>query len=435
MPDKKLRLLLAEDSEDDAELLQMHLRRDGYELETIRVDTPEAMVEALGGREWDLIISDYQMPNFTGAGALELYNESGLDIPFILVSGRIGDELAVQMLKAGAHDYIPKDNMARLGASIQREMRGARLRRERREAREALEASERKYSILVERSNDGIVIQQNDVFMFVNRRVAELFGRDVDEITGRSIFDFIAPESQDRVSEMIRRRTMGEPVPGTYEIYMLAKGGARIPVEVSATDTEFEGQPATIAFLRDTSVRKKAEELERKAARDEIFGFIASALPAFANSVPLQVRQTLTASFADNFERNMKARFEEHMTGTGGGCGCDTPEAAAMPEVFRAYLSWVKQIYTNLGVQVDVIPQDRTALMIVRSCPWPEESRGNPIFCLLCRAMVHRSLTWTDKGAKMDQEASIAAGAPACRFVFVINDDSREAAAVAGTAE
>jgi two-component system, NarL family, sensor histidine kinase UhpB len=137
-----LRVLIVEDSEDDALLLLRQLRRGGYEPVHERVDTPAGMEAALDGRDWELVISDHSMPSFSSSAALELLQRKGLDLPFIIVSGQIGEGSAVAAMKAGAHDYIMKDNLARLNTAIERELREAEVRRERKQAVEALQRSE-----------------------------------------------------------------------------------------------------------------------------------------------------------------------------------------------------------------------------------------------------------------------------------------------------
>ena len=127
-----IRVLLVEDSPDDAELLLCALRDGGYDLTYERVDTAAAMTAALAQQPWDLIISDYAMPQFDALAALTLLQESGLDLPFLIVSGAIGEDTAVAAIKAGAHDYIMKDNLARLLPAVARELREAVGRRERR---------------------------------------------------------------------------------------------------------------------------------------------------------------------------------------------------------------------------------------------------------------------------------------------------------------
>jgi DNA-binding NtrC family response regulator len=141
---RPLRVLMVEDSEDDELLLLRALRRGSYEPAAERVETAAAMQAALDGGEWDLVLSDYSMPYFSAPAALALLQESGLDLPFIIVSGAIGEEIAVEAMRVGAHDYVSKDNLARLIPAIERELRDAEVRRERQRAEEALRESERR---------------------------------------------------------------------------------------------------------------------------------------------------------------------------------------------------------------------------------------------------------------------------------------------------
>ncbi len=133
-----LRVLLVEDSADDAELVLRALRRGGYQPEHRRVDTPEDMARALDDYDWDIVLADYAMPRFSAFDALAMVQERGLDIPFIVISGTIGEEIAVQAMKAGAHDYLMKDNLARLVPAVERELREADERRARRVAEETV---------------------------------------------------------------------------------------------------------------------------------------------------------------------------------------------------------------------------------------------------------------------------------------------------------
>jgi signal transduction histidine kinase/CheY-like chemotaxis protein len=126
-----LRVLVLEDNPDDEALELLELRRNGFQTRSRRVQSAEEMREALTDGEWDVILSDFSMPRFTALDALAVLKESGLDIPFIVVSGSIGEDEAVRVMKAGARDYFPKDRIVRLGAAVQRELVEARARRER----------------------------------------------------------------------------------------------------------------------------------------------------------------------------------------------------------------------------------------------------------------------------------------------------------------
>src|SRR6185437_14571347 len=125
-----LRVLIVEDLEDDAALLLLELRRAGWNVTHQRVDDAVAMVAALEGHDWDIIISDYSMPRFSGIASLAIARERASDLPFILVSGTVGEEIAVQAMKAGANDYLFKGNLKRLAAAVQRELRESQARRE-----------------------------------------------------------------------------------------------------------------------------------------------------------------------------------------------------------------------------------------------------------------------------------------------------------------
>jgi signal transduction histidine kinase/FixJ family two-component response regulator len=131
-----IRVLIVEDSENDALLLVRELWRGGFEPEFERVETAAAMAAALAEQRWDLVLSDYSMPHFSGIAALQILNQSGVDIPFIIVSGAIGEDVAVAAMKAGAHDYMMKGNLTRLIPSIERELREADVRHQRRRADE-----------------------------------------------------------------------------------------------------------------------------------------------------------------------------------------------------------------------------------------------------------------------------------------------------------
>lgn len=131
---QKLHILLVEDSEDDAVFIMRELRRGGYQPVFQRVETAAAFNAALAAGGWDVIIADYNLPAFSGVEALGLMQRSGHDLPFIIVSGAVGEEVAVAVMKAGAHDYVLKREMSRLVPAVEREMRDAQVRRERREA-------------------------------------------------------------------------------------------------------------------------------------------------------------------------------------------------------------------------------------------------------------------------------------------------------------
>jgi PAS domain S-box-containing protein len=184
-----LRVLLVEDSENDALLLLRQLKRGGYEPSSRRVDNAGEMAAALEDQDWDLVISDHSMPSFNSLAALDLVRGKGfVDLPFIIVSGRIGEDAAVSAMKAGAHDYLMKDNLARLNSAIERELREAEVRRRRREAEAALRDSETRFRLMIEQSPLSIqIFSPEGRTLRVNRSWEELWGVTLEKIPGYNV--------------------------------------------------------------------------------------------------------------------------------------------------------------------------------------------------------------------------------------------------------
>lgn len=169
-----LKILMIEDSEDDAILLLREIKRGGYEPFHMRVETAEDMQVAITGRPWDVVISDFIMPQFGGLTALDLFKRSGLDIPFIIVSGKIGEDIAVEAMRAGAHDYILKGNLPRLVPAIQRELREAETRAARRTAEGELKRHQEHLEELVEERTDELKRTNEQLHREISdRKIAE----------------------------------------------------------------------------------------------------------------------------------------------------------------------------------------------------------------------------------------------------------------------
>ncbi len=155
-----LRVLIVEDSDDDALLLVHEIRRGGYDPIFERVDTAETMSAALADKAWDIILADYVMPQFSGLEALKVMQRSGIDLPFIVVSGKIVESTAIETMKAGAHDYIMKGSLAKLIPTVRRELREADERRKRNEAERALRESEERFRVALK--NSSILVFNQD---------------------------------------------------------------------------------------------------------------------------------------------------------------------------------------------------------------------------------------------------------------------------------
>ena len=262
-----LNILLVEDSEDDALLLLRQLRRGGYEPTWERVDTAEAMEAALDGREWDLVVSDHSMPAFNSVAALDLLRRKGfVDLPFIIVSGQIGEDAAVAAMKAGAHDYLMKDNLARLNTAIERELKDAQVRRERRLAEE-------KYRSIFENAVEGIFQTTLDGrFTTANPALARMLGYGSPEELLGAVSDIgreIYAEPEHR-TELYRRARKDGFVSG-FEVRMRREDGSPVWASMSARAVyddvgEIVGYEGTI---EDITARKRAEEALREIREAE----------------------------------------------------------------------------------------------------------------------------------------------------------------------
>ena len=195
--DTPLNVLIIEDSEDDALLIVLELRRGNFNLVWEQVETADALRTMLTTRPWDVIIADYRIPGFDAPAALKVVKQSQLDIPFIVVSGKIGEQLAVEMMKAGAHDYVMKDNLIRLPEAVRRELREAQIRLERQQTAAALAASEARLRLVTENMSDLVCLHAPDgAYLYVTPSSQALLGYSPEELSDRNPNDFLHPEDQ-----------------------------------------------------------------------------------------------------------------------------------------------------------------------------------------------------------------------------------------------
>ena len=256
---KALRVLCVEDSEDDSLLLLRELRKGGYDPVWERADTAEAMSVALEEGSWDLVLSDFDMPGFSAPAALNLVQQAGLDLPFIVVSGVIGDEQAVAMMKAGAHDYVLKDNLKRLLSAIERSLHDAAVRRQRKQAEEALRQSEKKYKGLFDQSNDGILLHdEQGTIVDANNKLLEQFGYSRSEILNLGCPQLLSPGEVERSGKELQKAVIFGA--STFETLFRRKNGTEFPAEVSASRFDQEDHVFAQCIVRDITERKRAQQ-------------------------------------------------------------------------------------------------------------------------------------------------------------------------------
>ena len=261
---RPLNVLLVEDSEDDALLILRALQKGGYEVFHERVETAKALEEALEKKTWDIILSDYKLPGFDGLTALSISKNKGVHVPFIIVSGTIGEDIAVAALKAGAHDYIMKDRLGRLLPAIERELAEAATRLERKNEQEKLRQAEDRYRSIFENAREGIYRSTPEgKIIMANRAMAAMFGyqspeefmADIHDVAGQL---YVNPQDRTRIIELIAEQGFVH----NYEAQLYRKD--RTVFWVSMTMQAIRDQEGRIIYFEgsdeDITPRKKMEE-------------------------------------------------------------------------------------------------------------------------------------------------------------------------------
>lgn len=257
---KKLSTLIIEDSEPDAELIVRQLQDSGINPIYKRVDTSAAMAAALDQRTWDVVIADYAMPGFGGEAALAMVKERGLDVPFIIVSGTIGEEVAVAMMKAGAHDYLMKGNLTRLAPAVERELEAAGVRRERRRAQESMLL----LAAIVESTDDAITSQSLEgMILSWNRGAERMYGYSAAEMIGQPMSMLIPADRPRELAGIYERIARGESVM-RYETVRVRRDREYIPVAVTISPVKDpSGQTVGASSIARDITERKREEAER----------------------------------------------------------------------------------------------------------------------------------------------------------------------------
>src|SRR4030042_3495004 len=279
---KSLRVLIVEDSEDDAILLIRELRKVGYDVLYERVETRESMKAALEQKQWDLIISDYILPNFSGLAALNVLKEKEIDLPFIIVSGNIGEDIAVSAMKAGAHDYLIKGKLKRLIPAVERELSEAEIRRKRILADETIKKqSDMLDSLFKDTLTPFVLLDRDFNFVRVNEAYARSCQRDISDFDGHNHFEFYPHEE----NEAIFRKVVESKFPylATAKPFVYPDHPEWGVTYWDWTLTPLLDEYGEVKFLvfslNDVTDRKRAEEAI-KAERQRLYSVLEK-LPAY----------------------------------------------------------------------------------------------------------------------------------------------------------
>src|SRR5437868_2878159 len=197
---------MIEDEAHDAELAQHQLRQGGFEFMFRRVDTKDDFLRQIQQFEPTIILSDHGLPAFDGFSALHLAQEKCPNVPFIFVTGSLGEEMAINALKSGAADFVLKNRLSALPPAVHRALDQAESRQQRQRAEEELQSSEERYRRLVELSPDALFVQSDDKIVFINTAGVKLLGgRNVKELIGKSALSFVHPDYRKKVQQRVRK--------------------------------------------------------------------------------------------------------------------------------------------------------------------------------------------------------------------------------------
>ncbi len=298
-PRKPLRVLLIEDYEEDAALLERFLSRAGYAVQARRIETADELRGALAQpNSFDLVLADYTLPSFGARDALAMIQQSGADIPFIIVSGTIDEVSAVNAMRAGAHDYVLKGHLDRLLPAIERELADAERRRARLRTEAELRLVQQRFSATFNQAAVGMAHTSTDGrIQLVNQRLAEMLGAPVNRLLSLSLADFLLPSERESELAELSSLVSGETTGRRVERDLLRSDGTSFPAQltVSLLHSDDATAPNLLWVVEDISARKAAERETAELMTRLINSERLAAAGRMANTLAHEINNPLEA--------------------------------------------------------------------------------------------------------------------------------------------
>ena len=417
----KIKILVVEDESIVAMDIKHRAEGLGYEVTDVTPSGEEAL-KLVRENPPDLILMDIVLKGkIDGIEAAQRIHDD-FDIPVLYLTAYSDEETLKRAKITEPFGYIIKPFEDReLHSSVEIAIYKHEMDRK-------LKESEKWLSTTLESIGDAVIATDKmGKIIFMNPVARKVTGWKQEEAIGKTLLDVFKIINEDTgipledpVTKVLKKDAvieMNDPA------LLVTRDGTRLPIDDSSAPIRDEnGSVIGVALVfRDITERKRAEkekeELLKDKARGELSNFVLSALPVFASNIPPQVRNNIARSFSDRFEKNLKPRFQEELSKclkTGGNNG-------NTENVFRCYITWLREFFSNLGIDTHESIEEGYRQFKFLNCPWVDDAETSPMFCMICRAIVIRSFTWTDLKGNVEQTHCLEDNDDFCNFEFVIN--------------
>lgn len=296
------------------------------------------------------------------------------------------------------------------------------------EMEKKLRANEKWLSTTLESIGEAVITTDEKGYItFMNPTAQKITGWNPEEAIGNpleNIFRILDGKTEEPVDLSIDTLLKKDSVTSINDnMLLITKYGTKVPIRNTNAPIKEDKNIKTgvVLVFQDITQQKRAEkekeQLLEEKARSKLFGFLLSAVPVFASSIPPQIRTNITKSFADRFEKNMKPGFDRSVS----KC-LSFKSSSSNKNVFSCYMDWIEGFFSNLGIEIGEVSREKK-LIVFSNCPWEKEARYSLMFCLICRIIVIRSFTWTSLQGHVEHVSCMAEGSKGCAFQFILSEN------------